>query len=90
MAQMLLFIFIIIRPGDGAFSQEPEGCGAGRRKDGEAGHRCPRGTDWVGAESRGSLCKAETRCTPPVCSSLRVTRWEGHSPASMLELFSSQ
>ena len=37
MAQMLLFIFIIIRPGDGAFSQEPEGCGAGRRKDGEAG-----------------------------------------------------
>ena len=88
MARLLLFIFITLQPGDRAFSQELEGLGGGRM--GEDGHRCPRGADWVGAESRGSLYKAETQWTPPVCSSLRITHWEGHSPASIPELFSSQ
>ena len=45
------------------------------------------GADWVGAESRGSLCKAETQCTPPVCSPLHITCWESHSPAPTPELF---
>lgn len=31
MARMLLLIFIMVHPGDRAFSQDPEGCGAGER-----------------------------------------------------------
>lgn len=54
---------------------------------GEAGHRCPGGAGWVGAESRASLNKADTQWASPLRSSLHVTRWEGHSPASILELF---
>ena len=34
MARMLLLIFITVHPGDRGFSQDPEGCGAGRMEDG--------------------------------------------------------